>query len=553
MSDLLKNLSGELQRQIDAFTPELGLRDVGSVLEAGDGIARVSGLAGVRSQELVQFASGVMGIAFNLEADSTGVIIMGEFSGIEEGMAVYGTGRIASVPVGEGLIGRVVNALGQPIDGRGPIPFENYRPIERIAPGVVQRRDVDTPVQTGIIAIDAMIPIGRGQRELIIGDRQTGKSAIAIDSIIAQKGKDLLCIYVAIGQKRAAVARAVATLERFGAMEHTVVVVAAADEPAALQYIAPYAGCAIGEEFAETGRDALIVYDDLSKHAWSYRQVSLLLRRPPGREAYPGDVFYLHSRLLERAVRLADKFVIVPADHEGPATKEDALEGKVYDGPIAGHEAEEALKALPNSSAHRVEKLAGSGGSLTALPIIETLLGDVSAYIPTNVISITDGQIYLEGNLFYAGIRPAINVGLSVSRVGGDAQTKAMKQVAGRLRLDMAAFREVAAFAQFGSDLDKATQSQLARGQRLQEILKQPQYATMELEEEVISLFAATNGYADAIPLDRVKEWQTSMLRSLGSAHPEIGREIASQKRITQETEAALRAALETFNRGWQV
>ena len=553
MSDLLKNLSGDLLRQIDAYTPELGLRDVGNVLEAGDGIARVSGLAGVRSQELVQFANGVMGIAFNLEAESTGVIIMGEFSGVEEGMAVYGTGRIASVPVGEGLVGRVVNALGQPIDGRGPIQFHSYRPIERIAPGVVQRRDVDTPVQTGIIAIDSMIPIGRGQRELIIGDRQTGKTAIAIDAIIAQKGKDLLCIYVAIGQKRAAVARAVATLEHFGALDHTVVVVAAADEPAALQYIAPYAGCAIGEEFAESGRDALIVYDDLSKHAWAYRQVSLLLRRPPGREAYPGDVFYLHSRLLERAVRLADEFVIVPAGHQGPATVKEALEGKVYGGPLAAHDAEQALKALPNASAHRVEKLAGSGGSLTALPIIETLLGDVSAYIPTNVISITDGQIYLEANLFYAGIRPAINVGLSVSRVGGDAQAKAMRQVAGRLRLDMANFREVAAFAQFGSDLDKATQAQLGRGQRLQEILKQPQYGPLELEEQVISLFAATNGYADAIPIDRVKEWQAAVLRSLATGHPEIGREIAGQKRITPETEEALRAALDSFNRAWQV
>ncbi|HSB89084.1 MAG TPA: F0F1 ATP synthase subunit alpha [Anaerolineales bacterium] len=551
MSDLLKNLSGDLQRQIEAFSPELGLRDVGTVLDAGDGIARVSGLMGVRSQELVQFANGAMGIAFNLEADSTGVIIMGEFSGVEEGMTVTGTGRIASVPVGDGLIGRVVNALGEPIDGRGPIPSSSYRPIERIAPGVVQRKDVDTPVQTGIIAIDSMIPIGRGQRELIIGDRQTGKTAIAIDTIIHQKGKDLICIYVAIGQKRAAIARAVATLERFGAMEHTVVVVAAADESAALQYIAPYAGCAIGEEFAAAGRDALIVYDDLSKHAWAYRQVSLLLRRPPGREAYPGDVFYLHSRLLERAMRLADSFVIVPGSHSGPAAPEDAVDGKVYGGPLGRHEAEEALKAMASADSHRVEKVAGSGGSLTALPIIETLLGDVSAYIPTNVISITDGQIYLEGNLFYAGIRPAINVGLSVSRVGGDAQTRSMRQVAGKLRLDMASFREVAAFAQFGSDLDKSTQAQLARGQRLQEILKQPQYATMELEDQVISLFAATNGYLDGVAVDQVKGWQTAVLRSLSTSHPEIGRDIAAQKRITPETETALRQALEPF-RHWQ-
>ena len=552
MSDLLKNLSSELQRQIEAYAPELGLRDVGTVLQAGDGIARVSGLAGVRSQELVQFSNGAMGIAFNLEADSTGVIIMGDFSTIEEGMTVFGTGRIASVPVGDGLVGRVVNALGEPIDGRGPIQFEAYRPIERIAPGVVQRKDVDTPVETGIIAIDSMIPIGRGQRELIIGDRQTGKTAIALDAIIHQKGKGLICIYVAIGQKRAAIARAVATLERFGAMEHTVLVVAAADEPAALQYIAPYAGCAIGEEFASTGRDALIVYDDLSKHAWAYRQVSLLLRRPPGREAYPGDVFYLHSRLLERAIRLADDYAVVPADHQGQAEKGRAVDGRIYGGPMARHNAEQAQKAMAKPEAFRVEKVAGSGGSLTALPIIETLLGDVSAYIPTNVISITDGQIYLEGNLFYAGIRPAINVGLSVSRVGGDAQVRAMRQVAGRLRLDMAAFREVAAFAQFGSDLDKATQAQLARGQRLQEILKQPQYATMAQEDQVISLFAATNGYADGVTVDRVKSWQTSMLRSLSTSHPEIGRAIAEEHRITPETEAALRQSLESFNRSWQ-
>jgi F-type H+/Na+-transporting ATPase subunit alpha len=552
MSDLLKNLSSELQRQIEAYAPELGLRDVGTVLEAGDGIARVSGLAGVRSQELVQFSNGAMGIAFNLEADSTGVIIMGDAASIEEGMAVFGTGRIASVPVGDGLVGRVVNALGEPIDGHGPIQFQTYRPIERIAPGVVQRKDVDTPVETGIIAIDSMIPIGRGQRELIIGDRQTGKTAIALDAIIHQKGKGLICIYVAIGQKRAAVARAVATLERFGAMEHTVMVVAAADEPAALQYIAPYAGCAIGEEFASTGRDALIVYDDLSKHAWAYRQVSLLLRRPPGREAYPGDVFYLHSRLLERAIRLADDYAVVPADHQGPVEKGQAVDGRIYGGPMARHNADQALKAMAKADGFRVEKVAGSGGSLTALPIIETLLGDVSAYIPTNVISITDGQIYLEGNLFYAGIRPAINVGLSVSRVGGDAQVRAMRQVAGRLRLDMAAFREVAAFAQFGSDLDKATQAQLARGQRLQEILKQPQYATMEQEHQVISLFAATNGYADGVSVDKVKSWQTSMLRSLFTSHPEIGRDIADQNRITAETESALRQALESFNRSWQ-
>ena len=550
--DLVSSLSSELRQQIESFSPTIELRDIGNVLEAGDGIARVSGLADVRSQELVRFANDVMGIAFNLESDSVGVIVMGEYSGIEEGMAVYSTGRIASVPVGDGLVGRVVNALGEPLDGKGPLKFERYRPIERIAAGVVKRKDVDTPVQTGIKAIDSMIPIGRGQRELIIGDRQTGKTALAVDTIINQKDKDLICIYVAIGQKRASVARLVATFERAGAMEHTVVVAAPADDPAALQYIAPYAGCAIGEEFAEQGRDALVVYDDLSKHAWAYRQVSLLLRRPPGREAYPGDVFYLHSRLLERAVRLADRFVVVPLSVEGEADSEQAVDGKGYDGPLARHNADEALKSLPDSSSHRVAKVKGSGGSLTALPIIETLLGDVSAYVPTNVISITDGQIYLEADLFNAGIRPGINVGLSVSRVGGDAQTKAMKQVAGRLRLDMASFREVAAFAQFGSDLDKATQAQLARGQRLQEILKQPQYRPVDLAEQVVLLFAGTNGFADEVPVGKMAEWEAAVLRNMQASHPEILQDIAGRKQITPETEADLRKALEAFHIGWQ-
>ncbi|HEX9680236.1 MAG TPA: F0F1 ATP synthase subunit alpha [Anaerolineales bacterium] len=551
MTDLLKNLTADLQRQIEAFTPQTELREVGNVLEAGDGIARISGLPGVRAQELVRFANGVVGIAFNLESDTVGVIVMGDYAGIREGMEVFATGRIASVPVGDGLIGRVVSALGQPIDGKGPISFQAYRPIERIAPGVVARKDVDTPVQTGIKAIDSMIPIGRGQRELIIGDRQTGKTALAIDTIMHQKGKDLICIYVAIGQKRAAVARTVATLERYGAMEHTIVVVAAADEPAALLYIAPYAGCAMGEEFLESGRDALVVYDDLSKHAWAYRQVSLLLRRPPGREAYPGDVFYLHSRLLERAARMADRYVIVPATFEGEAKEKDGVEGRVFGGPLAKKEAEDALAETANASSHRLARVEGSGGSLTALPIIETLLGDVSAYIPTNVISITDGQIYLESELFNAGIRPGINVGLSVSRVGGDAQRKAMRQVAGRLRLDMAAFREVAAFAQFGSDLDKATQAQLARGQRLQEILKQPQYQPVELEKQVAVLFAGGQGFADQVPVDRVKDWEAALVRTLDTSHPEVLRDIAEKKQITPENDKALRQALDAFQRGW--
>jgi len=552
MTDLIKQLTTELQQRIEAYQPQLEVRDIGIVVEAGDGIAQVEGLTTVRSQELVQFENGVMGIAFNLEKDRVGVIILGDFSTITEGMQVHTTGRIASVPVGDGLIGRVVNALGEPIDGKGPIHFTRYRPIERIAPGVVERQDVDTPVQTGIKAIDAMIPIGRGQRELIIGDRQTGKTAIAIDTIINQKGKDLICIYVAIGQKKSAIARLIAQLEQYGAMSHTIVVVASADEPAAMQYIAPYAGCAIGEEFMESGRDALVVYDDLSKHAWAYRQISLLLRRPPGREAYPGDVFYLHSRLLERAARLATHYVIASADHPGPrARAEDAVDGKVYKGPRSLDEAKEALKAMPNAENYKVLPVEGTGGSLTALPIIETLLGDVSAYIPTNVISITDGQIYLESSLFNAGIRPAINVGISVSRVGGAAQTKAMKQVAGRLRLDMAAFRELAAFAQFGSDLDKATQAQLNRGLRLQEILKQPQYEPMSLENQVIVLFAGVNGFADLVPVERIKAWEAALLRYMESSYTEIGRDIAEKKMITPETEKRLREALQAFSTTW--
>ncbi len=550
MTDLIKQITSDFQKQIDAFEPVVSVSDIGTVVEAGDGIARVEGLANIRAQELVRFENGVIGTAFNLEENSVGVIIMGEYSGITEGMTVRGTGRIASVPVGDGLIGRVVNALGEPIDGKGPIQFSGYRPIERIAPGVVQRQDVDTPVQTGIKAIDAMIPIGRGQRELIIGDRQTGKTAIAIDTIINQKGKDLVCIYVAIGQKKAAVARTVALLERYGAMDHTIVVVASADESAALQYIAPYAGCAMGEEFMETGRDALVVYDDLSKHAWAYRQVSLLLRRPPGREAYPGDLFYLHSRLLERAARLSVNYAVVKAGFEGEATREEAVEGKIYAGPMAKHDAEHA--AQEKGEGYTIAKVAGSGGSLTALPIIETLLGDVSAYVPTNVISITDGQIYLESNLFNAGIRPGVNVGISVSRVGGAAQLKAMRQVAGRLRLDMAAYRELAAFAQFGSDLDKATQGQLNRGRRMQEILKQPQYAPVALEHQVMVIYAGTQGFADEVPVEKMRQWEADLIKFLDQSYPEIGKDIVEKKQITPDNEKKLREALSTFKSTWQ-
>jgi F-type H+-transporting ATPase subunit alpha len=550
---IVKNITEEIQSKIDSYEPRYEVKDVGSVLQTGDGIAEIEGLIGVCSQELVEFSNGIQGIAFNLEKERVGVIVLGDYSGITEGMLVHSTGRIVSIPVGDGLIGRVVNALGEPQDGKGPIAFSRYRPMERIAPGVVQRQDVDTPIQTGIKAIDSMIPIGRGQRELIIGDRQTGKTALAIDTIINQKNKDLICIYVAIGQKQAAVARTLDLLEHNGAMEYTVVVLASAGEPAALQYIVPYAGCTIGEEFMETGRDALVIYDDLSKHAWAYRQVSLLLRRPPGREAYPGDVFYLHSRLLERAARIANKYVIVPKNYPNQlAQAADAIDGKIYDGPRAREDAEIARSALDNADDVNILKVEGSGGSLTALPIIETLLGDVSAYIPTNVISITDGQIYLERNLFNAGIRPAVNVGISVSRVGGDAQTKAMKQVAGRLRLDMASYRELAAFAQFGSDLDKATQTQLNRGQHLQEILKQPQYAPVSLENEVIILFAGTNGFTDQIPIDSIKAWEQSLLRYMETTYPEIGKDIREHNLITPDTDAKLRNALQMFNLSWK-
>ncbi len=492
-----EDLVAQLKQQILGFQAPTRTVDVGTVLSVGDGIARLSGLTNARASELVEFDNGTLGIVFNLEADNVGVIIMGESTGIAEGQLVRSTGRIVSVPVGNGMIGRAVNAVGQPVDGKGPIESDTFRPIERIAPNVVSRKSVDTPVQTGIKAIDAMIPIGRGQRELIIGDRQTGKTALVIDTIINQKGQDLICIYVAIGQRQAQVAQVIATLEKYGAMEYTVIVAATASEPAALQYIAPYAGCAIGEEFMEQGKDALIIYDDLSKHAQAYRQVSLLLRRPPGREAYPGDVFYLHSRLLERAARMAPEF---------------------------------------------------GGGSLTALPIIETQAGDISAYIPTNVISITDGQIFLESDLFYAGIRPAVNPGLSVSRVGGAAQTKAMKQVAGKMKLELAQFRELAAFAQFGSDLDPATQRQLDRGQRITEILKQPQYQPVSLERQVMVFYAITNNYLDKIPLDKIKAWEEAFIRYMDASHPSIGRAIAAAKKLDDTTTDGLKLAIQDFN-----
>ena len=493
-----EEISSIIRQQIEKYEAQVEVSDVGTVIQVGDGIARVYGLEECMASELLEFPGGTLGMALNLEEDNIGCVILGPYTHIKEGDTVKRTGRIISVPVGEALIGRVINPLGQPVDGKGPIKSDKYRSIERIAPGVITRKSVHQPMQTGIKAIDAMIPIGRGQRELIIGDRQTGKTAIAIDTIINQKGQDMICIYVAIGQKDSTVANIVRVLEAHGAMEYTIVVTANASEPAPLLYIAPYAGCAIGEEFMDNGKDVLVVYDDLSKQAVAYRELSLLLRRPPGREAYPGDVFYLHSRLLERAAKLNEDY---------------------------------------------------GGGSLTALPIIETQAGDVSAYIPTNVISITDGQIFLDTDLFNAGMRPAVDVGLSVSRVGGAAQIKAMKQVAGTLRLDLAQYRELAAFAQFGSDLDKATQARLNRGARCMEILKQPQYQPMPVEEQVMVIFAATRGYLDDIPLEKVKDFEQSLLQFLRKEKPEIGKSIREAKKIEPDTEEKLKAAIEEFKK----
>jgi F-type H+-transporting ATPase subunit alpha len=490
-----------IQRQISGEDLSAETQNVGQVIEIGDGIARVYGLSQVVAGELIEFPSvsggdSVMGLALNLEEETIGVVILGPYTDIQEGAEVRRTGQIARVPVGDALIGRVVNPLGQPLDGKGPIETTKFRPVERIAPGVVLRQPVKTPVQTGIKAIDAMIPIGRGQRELIIGDRQTGKTVVALDTIINQKDGDLICIYVAIGQKQSSIAETVGILEEYGAMEHTIVVAAAATDPAPLRYLAPFAGCAMGEEIMESGRDALIVYDDLSKHANSYREMSLLLRRPAGREAYPGDVFYLHSRLLERAARMNDEH---------------------------------------------------GAGSLTALPIIETQAGDVAAYIPTNVISITDGQIYLETDLFYAGVRPALNVGISVSRVGGSAQTRAMRSVAGKLKLDMAQFRSLAAFAQFASDLDRTTRNQLERGLRIQEVLKQTQYSPVPLEKQVMILWAVTNGHLDDVPVDKVQQWEAEFHRYMEMSHAEIGEAIAKEKALSDETAEALERAVASF------
>ncbi|MCO5182704.1 MAG: F0F1 ATP synthase subunit alpha [Anaerolineae bacterium] len=534
-------------KQIESFEYKSAARSIGKVISVGDGIALVDGLADVKASELVEFSSGVLGIALNLEEASVGVVVMGDYTTIEVGDEVRTTGRISSVPAGEGLIGRVVDPLGQPIDGKGPIAVEAIMPIERIAPGVIERKEVDTPVQTGIVAIDALTPIGRGQRELVIGDRQTGKTAICLDTIINQKDGDMICIYVAIGQRAGQVAQVYATLQEYGAMDNTIIVVASASSPAPLQYLAPYAGCAMGEFFMDQGRDVLVVYDDLSKHAWAYREMSLILRRPPGREAYPGDIFSLHSRLLERSVRLRDEFVIVEEGTEVTKETETGVNGKVYFGNLAEDHFEADLKEL--GAGYEVKKVPGTGGSLTALPIIETLLGDVSAYIPTNVISITDGQIFLETDLFNAGQRPAINAGVSVSRVGSAAQTKAMKAVAGGLKSDLAQFAELAAFAQFGSDLDAATQRQLARGERLMEILKQPQYSPYPLDHEVYLIYASTRGYLDKIDKNKIDQWSKAFLRYMDTAFPEIGREMRQTGKKPDLD--AIGEAITDFNATW--
>lgn len=492
-----KDIVSVIKDQIEHFGASATMADVGTVVEVGDGVARMQGLRKAKNNELLAFPGGIMGLALNLEEDIVAAVVLGDYAQLKEGDEVRCTGRVVEVPVGSELIGRVVNTLGEPLDGLGPIKTTKTREIERIAPNVVERQPVNRSVHTGIKCIDALIPIGRGQRELIIGDRSIGKSAIAIDTIISQKGGDLICIYVAIGQKTAKVANVVDVLRKYGAMDYTIVVAANSSDPAAMQYLAPYAGCAMGEEFMEQGKDALIIYDDLSKHAWAYRQISLILRRPPGREAYPGDVFYLHSRLLERAARL---------------------------------------------SAER------GGGSLTAIPIIEVQAGDMSAYIPTNVISITDGQIYVETDLFNAGIRPALNIGLSVSRVGGNAQSKAMRQVAGKLKIEMAQFEELAAFAQFGaSDLDKATRSQLERGQRMREILKQPQYSPLTLENEVMILWTVTNGFLDDVPVEKVAAFENAFYKFMANNHPEIGKNIATEQSIKPEIEVELKKAVAEF------
>ncbi|MBL8678206.1 MAG: F0F1 ATP synthase subunit alpha [Myxococcales bacterium] len=545
-----EEISQIIKQQIKNYEKALDVSETGTVLTVGDGIARIHGLSGAMAGELLEFPNDVVGMVLNLEEDNVGSAIFGNAESIKEGDTVKRTGRIADVPVGPELAGRVVNALGQPIDGKGPINSTLRRRVEIKAPGIIERQGVKEPLQTGIKAIDAMIPIGRGQRELIIGDRQTGKTAVALDTIINQKGKGVFCFYVAIGQKQSTVANVVAKLTEMGAMEYTTVVVATAVDSAPLQYIAPYAGVTMAEYYRDSGQHALIVYDDLSKQAVAYRQLSLLLRRPPGREAYPGDVFYCHSRLLERAAKMADHYVIVKKGSDAS----EGVNGKVYMGEIGKLDAEHAMESL-GASDHELKKLPGHGGSLTALPIIETQAGDVSAYIPTNVISITDGQIYLETDLFNAGQRPAVNVGLSVSRVGGSAQIKAMKikKVAGSLRLDLAQFREMAAFAQFASDLDKATQNQLARGQRLTEILKQPQYQPLPVEKQIALIYAGTQGYLDAYPLSALRRYEQELYPFLESHSTRVLDLIREKKDLNAEVEGKLKEALEAFGKQFVV
>ncbi len=540
-------ISSVIQREIERFSPEISKTEVGRVLEVGDGIARIHGLSGLMAGEMVVFEGGVKGIALNLEENSVGVMVLGDYTTIEEGDQVTATGELLRVPVGEAMVGRVVNPVGEPIDNGGPILTQKTWPLESPAPGIADRQPVDEPMQTGIKSIDAMTPIGRGQRELIIGDRKTGKTAIALDAILNQKGTGVICVYVAIAQKESTTASIVEVLRQKGALDYTIVVAAGASDPAPLQYIAPYAGCAMAEYFMyEHGKPTLVIYDDLSKQAVAYREVSLLLRRPPGREAYPGDIFYAHSRLLERSAKLANRYVIVPESAAGTIDESMAANGKVYIGVPGAEEAAHDLKAH-YPSGHKVAKTTLSGGSLTALPIIETLEGEVSAYIPTNVISITDGQIYLQPDLFFAGVRPAIDVGISVSRVGGKAQVPAMKKVAGGLRLDLAAFRELEAFAQLGTELDKATQRQLDRGYRMVELLKQPQYQPMDVVSQVISIYAGTQGYLDDVARTNVPRFESELLKFIADRKPALRAALEKDKKLTGEIEADLKKAIDEF------
>jgi len=541
-------ISSVIQREIEQFSPEITRSEVGQVLEVGDGIARVYGLSGLMSGEMVAFENGVKGIALNLEESSVGVMVLGDYTRIEEGDSVTATGELLRVPVGEAMIGRVVNPLGEPIDDQGPILTDKSWPLESVAPGIAGRQPVDEPLQTGIKSIDSMTPIGRGQRELLIGDRKTGKSAIAIDTILNQKGTGVICVYVAIAQKESTTAALVDVLRRHGALDYTIVVAAGASDPAPLQYVAPYAGCSMAEYFMyEQGKPTLVIYDDLSKQAVAYREVSLLLRRPPGREAFPGDIFYAHSRLLERSAKLANHYVILPEDASTEnVTAEMGVDKKVYIGVPGLEQANHALKEH-YAQGHKVVKTTTSGGSLTALPIIETLEGEVSAYIPTNVISITDGQIYLQPDLFFAGVRPAIDVGISVSRVGGKAQIPAMKKVAGGLRLDLAAFRELEAFAQLGTELDKATQKQLDRGYRMVELLKQPQYKPMGAIDQVMSIYAGTQGHLDDVPRRDVSRWETAFLEFIRERKPELRAALEREKKMTEKIESELASSIAEF------